>query len=122
MRNARRKPPRAASGRRTAARDGETIDRRYLVPGLSRGLAALALFTRRDPALTLVEVAKGLGLSRSAAFRLIYTLEKDGFVARDEETRRFQLTSKVLSLGFEFLQSPAVTEVAQPYLRGLSDR
>jgi IclR family transcriptional regulator, pca regulon regulatory protein len=92
------------------------------VPGLSRGLATLALFTRAQPAMTLAEVAKGLGLSRSAAFRLIYTLERDGFVARDEETRRFQLTSKVLSLGFEFLHSRTVTEIAQPHLRRLSDR
>ena len=122
MKTARRRSARATPRRRSAAGNGDGVDRRYLVPGLSRGLATLALFTRAEPALTLAEVAKGLGLSRSAAFRLIYTLEKDGFVARDEETRRFHLTSKVLSLGFEFLHSQTVTEIAQPYLRRLSDR
>ncbi len=63
-----------------------------------------------------------MGLSRSATYRLVYTLETDGFMARDEETRRFRLTSKTLDLGFEYLHSQAITEIAQPYLRTLSDR
>jgi IclR family transcriptional regulator, pca regulon regulatory protein len=105
-----------------AKRKGDAVDRRYMVPGLSRGLKTLALFTRANPALSLTEIARGLKLSRSAAYRLIYTLDKDGFVRRDEETRKYRLASKTLSLGFEFLHSHAITEIAQPYLRGLSGR
>lgn len=102
--------------------NGDMIDPRYMVPGLSRGLNVLALFTRTTPALSLVDIARGTKLSRSAAYRLIYTLDKDGFVVRDEETRKYRLTSKTLSLGFEYLHSQAITEVAQPYLRNLSGR
>jgi len=105
-----------------AKRKGDAIDPRYMVPGLSRGLKALALFTRRTPTLSLVDIARGLKLSRSAAYRLIYTLDRDGFVLRDEETRKYRLTSKTLSLGFEYLQSQTITEIAQPYLRNLCDR
>jgi len=105
-----------------AKRRGDVIDPRYMVPGLSRGLKALALFTRRTPTLSLVDIARGLELSRSAAYRLIYTLDRDGFVLRDEETRKYRLTAKTLSLGFEYLQSQAITEIAQSYLRNLCDR
>jgi IclR family pca regulon transcriptional regulator len=99
----------------------ERIDPRYVVPGLSRGLALLQLFTRHKPAQTLAELAAGLELSRSAAYRLVYTLEKDGFIAREPTTRRYSLTSKVLTLGFEYFNSQTITEVAQPFLQRLSD-
>ena len=100
----------------------DRIDPRYIVPGLSRGLALLQLFPRSKPAKTLAELAAGLGLSRSAAYRLVYTLEADGFIARDSETRRYRLTSKTLDLGFEYLHAQPITEIAQPFLRTLSDR
>lgn len=104
----------------TVAAD-EAIDERYIVPGLSRGLALLQLFTRSKPEQKLTEIAEGLGLSRSAAYRLVYTLEKEEFLRRDPHTRRYRLTSKVLTLGFEFLNSEPLTEIAQPFLRRLSD-
>ncbi|MGD9921255.1 MAG: IclR family transcriptional regulator [Pseudorhodoplanes sp.] len=102
--------------------DEDRIDPRYIVPGLSRGLALLQLFPRSKPAKTLAELAAGLGLSRSAAYRLVYTLEADGFISRDPETRRYRLTSRTLDLGFEYLHAQPITETAQPFLRALSDR
>ncbi|HWV42520.1 IclR family transcriptional regulator [Pseudorhodoplanes sp.] len=112
--------PASGSGRGSASR--EDIDPRYIVPGLSRGLALLQLFPRSKPAKTLAELAAGLGLTRSATYRLVYTLEADGFIARDAETRRYRLTSKTLDLGFEYLHAQPMTEIAQPFLRVLSDR
>lgn len=107
---------------RPAARNGPPVDLRYIVPGLSRGLALLALFTPARPAQALSEIAAALSLSRSAAYRLVYTLAKDGFLVRNDETRKYRLTSKVLSLGFDYLHSQPITEIAQPHLRGLSDQ
>jgi len=101
---------------------GRKIDRRYVVPGLSRGLALLQLFTRDEPQRSLSELATGLRISRSAAYRLVYTLEMDGFLLRDAETRRYHVTANVLSLGFEYLGSQGVVEVAQPTLLALSER
>jgi len=101
--------------------EGEAIDPRYVVPGLSRGLAMLQIFTRAAPALTLVELAAGVELSRSAAYRLAYTLEKDGFIARDPASRRYRLTSKVLTLGFEYFNSQTIADQAIPFLKQLSE-
>jgi IclR family pca regulon transcriptional regulator len=97
-------------------------DERYVVPGLSRGLAVLQLFTRQNPEQKLTEIAASLQLSRSATYRLLYTLENDRFLARDPITRRYRLASKILSLGFEFLNAEPLTEIAQPFLRTLSDQ
>lgn len=104
-----------------AERASAPIDPRYIVPGLSRGLALLQLFTRQRPAQTLAELAMGLGLSRSAAYRLVYTLEKEDFITREADGRHYRLTAKALSLGFEYLNARGLPEVAEPALRSLSD-
>jgi IclR family pca regulon transcriptional regulator len=101
--------------------DARAPDPRYIVPGLSRGLALLALFDRSRPARTLAELAEGLGVTRSAAYRLVYTLEHDGFIAREGTTRRYRLTSRVLELGFEYLNSHDLIDLAAPVLRRLAD-
>ena len=101
--------------------EDDSIDERYMIPGLSRGLALLQLFTRDRPKQKLSEIAEGLGLSRSATYRLVYTLEKDGFLYRDPVSRHFSLTSKVLSLGFAFLHDQPLTDIAQPFLRAASE-
>jgi IclR family pca regulon transcriptional regulator len=101
--------------------DEVAADPRYIVPGLSRGLALLGLFDRSRPSRTLAELAEGLGITRSAAYRLVYTLENDGFIAREAATRRYRLTSRVLELGFEYLNSHDLIDLAGPALRRLSD-
>jgi len=111
---------RAAGAQPPAA--GRKIDRRYVVPGLSRGLALLQLFTREEPQRGLSELAAGLHISRSAAYRLVYTLQMDGFLVRDAETRQYHVTANILSLGFEYLGSQSVVEVARPTLLALSER
>jgi len=96
------------------------MDMRYIVPGLLRGLSILQLFTLNRPELTLTEIAAALGLTRSATYRLTYTLETTGFLLRSEETKRYRVSGLVLSLGFEYLQSREIVEVAQTVLQRLS--
>ena len=102
--------------------DGAGIaDLRYIVPGLTRGLRLLQLFTRARPCLSASEIAGELSISRSAAYRLIYTLEKDGFIARDEQGQ-YRPTALILTLGFSNLCSRNIHEVVQPHLRHLSEK
>lgn len=98
------------------------VDPRYIVPGLARGLAMLSLFSHARPEMKLTEIAEASDLTRSAAYRVLYTLEKEGYVRRDPETRRYSLTSKVLSFGFVFLNTKPLAELAHPYLWRLSNR
>lgn len=92
------------------------------MPGLHRGLSILALFGRDRPALAASEIATMIGLPRSAAFRLIYTLESLGFLQRRPEDDRFELGLRVLDLGFSTLASMDVVDLAEGPLRRLRDR
>jgi IclR family pca regulon transcriptional regulator len=95
---------------------------RYLGPGLVRGLSALQCFTPEAPRLGLTEIAKRLGVSRSAAFRTVYTLTQMGCLLHDARSNRYALGPGVLRLGYGYLATRQMVELAQPELERLRDR
>ena len=88
------------------------------VQSLARGLSVLRVFNDAEPRLSLAAVAARAGLSRAAARRLVLTLNHLGFVRADG--REFTLTPRVLELGFGFLGSLRLSDVAQPLMEDLS--
>jgi PcaR/PcaU/PobR family beta-ketoadipate pathway transcriptional regulator len=97
-------------------------DERYMVPGLARGLAMLAAFTGERPRLSLADLARAVSLTRSSAFRIAYTLAELGYLVRDEASKSYRLGPRVLGLGFAYLASIEIVEIAQPHLVALRDR
>ncbi len=97
-------------------------DARYIVPGLIRGLDVLRSFTQESREQTIADVARQVGITRSAAFRIVYTLEMAGFLRRMQDSKRFQLTSRVMELGYSYLAGHELTELAAPILRHLRDQ
>ncbi len=66
--------------------------RLYNAQSLERGLLALAALRDSPHAeLSLTELAQRVGLHKSTLHRLLVTLERNGFVAQDERTRRYRL-------------------------------
>lgn len=94
----------------------------YWVDALSQGLAVLHAFDTDRPSLTLTEIASRLGWSRSKPYRFVYTLEKLGFLARDESGRSYRLTTKSMQLGFSYLIRLPLVELAQPILDRLRNQ
>jgi IclR family pca regulon transcriptional regulator len=70
--------------------------------------------------MTLSEIAERVNLSRAAARRFLLTLENLGYVSLDG--RNFQLTAKVLDLGYGYLSSLSLPEIAQPHLEVLASK
>jgi DNA-binding IclR family transcriptional regulator len=95
---------------------------RYIVPALRRGLSLLRLFSRNRRVVTLPEIVRELGVPRATAFRLAHTLEADGYLQRTPHSNAFQLGLNVLSLGFEYLGSLDLLDIARPVLEDLRDR
>jgi IclR family transcriptional regulator, pca regulon regulatory protein len=89
------------------------------VQSLDRGLAVIRCFSGEQPRLTLSEVARQTGLSRAAARRSLITLQTLGYVGSDG--RHFYLTPRVLSLGYSYLSSLSLTDVAQAHLSDLAN-
>jgi DNA-binding IclR family transcriptional regulator len=95
---------------------------RYAVPGLERGLKILRLFNRTRRAISPPDMARELGIPRSTVFRLVQTLEEMGFLERVENGRDYALGAAVLTLGFEYLGSLDLVELANPVLARLRDQ
>jgi IclR family transcriptional regulator, pca regulon regulatory protein len=89
------------------------------VQSLERGLAVIRTFSQDSPAQTLSEIAERTGLNRAAARRFLLTLKELGYVESDG--RLFSLRPRVLDLGYSYLASLPVWEIARPYLEELAD-
>lgn len=88
------------------------------VQSLERGLAVIKAFDADHPQLTLSDVARSTGLTRAAARRFLHTLVELGYIRVDG--RYFALRPRVLELGYAFLSSQTLPEVALPHLEQLS--
>jgi IclR family pca regulon transcriptional regulator len=87
------------------------------VQSLERGLAVIRAFNADRPSLTLSEVASATGVTRAAARRFLITLMSLGYVRSDG--RRFSLSARVLDLGYAYLSSQSLPEIAEPHLETL---
>lgn len=89
------------------------------VQSLDKGLAVIRCFSAEAPRLTISEVARETGLTRAAARRFLITLQALGYVG--SYGRQFFLTPRVLRLGYAYLSSLSVADVAQTHLEQLAD-
>lgn len=70
--------------------------------------------------MTLADIARAANLDRSAAQRLVYTLESLGYLKRIEGTRNYGLTAKVLQFSHSYLKANELIDKASPYLLDMS--
>lgn len=92
---------------------------RYMVPGLERGLRVLFILANERGELSLTEIAERLDAPRSSVFRICYTLDQLGLLRRTP--RGYGLGPRILSLGFDYLSSLDIVEIARPELVALRD-
>ena len=94
----------------------------YFVPGLRRGLLVLETLASEGRPMSVGDIGKRIGLTRSSMFRLAYTLQHMGFVEEVPETKALKLGARVLNIGYAYLASQTLIEVARPELEALRDR
>jgi IclR family pca regulon transcriptional regulator len=89
---------------------------RYFIKSLDKGLIILETFARAAEPLTLKKISKTLGISPTTMFRFLYTLEKTGYIEREEIGKAYKLTPKVLTLGHAIFHSSDLWQITHPYL------
>ena len=90
------------------------------VQSLERGLSVIRAFDEDHREMALSEVARATGLTRAAARRFLLTLVELGYMHFDGG--RFSLRPRVLELGFAYLSSLTLPEVAEPHMEALVER
>lgn len=89
------------------------------VASFAKGLSVIRAFGRDTPEMTLSEVAQKTGMTRAGARRFLLTLQALGYACQDG--KRFSLTPKVLELGFSYLSSMDVWDVAMPFMEQVTE-
>ncbi|HEY8359921.1 MAG TPA: helix-turn-helix domain-containing protein, partial [Ramlibacter sp.] len=103
--------------------DSPTADLRpgdAYVQSFARGLEVIRSFSAAAPRQTLTEVAGRTGLTRAGARRILLTLQTLGYVQSDG--KQFTLTPRILDLGFAYLSSMPMWNVAEPLMEGLVEQ
>lgn len=90
------------------------------VQSFARGLEVIRSFSADAPQQTLSEVAARTGLTRAGARRILLTLQTLGYVESDD--RLFRLTPRILELGFAYLSSMPLWNLAEPVMEALVDQ
>lgn len=87
------------------------------VQSFARGLEVIRSFSATTPQQTLSEVAAQTSLTRAGARRILLTLQTLGYVESDG--RLFRLTPRILDLGFAYLSSLPIWNLAEPVMEDL---
>ena len=96
--------------------------RRYLIPGLERGLNILMELARNHREMSFAELAERMDFPKATAYRAVQTLEYMGFVRRHPTTGLYSLGVNVLRLGFEYVASLDLVQAGQPVIEALRDQ
>jgi IclR family pca regulon transcriptional regulator len=101
--------------------DANPNHRIYTISGLLRGLALLEVLGAAGRPMKLAEIAKRLGTTRGVTYRLLYTL-KDGGYIQEPSDKLYEVSPRILRLGFSYLRSLGLVRLARRHLEQLADR
>jgi len=94
---------------------------KYSIRVLGRAIAVLEAFLRGSNKLSLEEITRETGLSKSTVFRILATLQDYKYVVLDPAEGRYRLGSVFLALGAAALGSASLKGIAKPHLVRLRD-
>jgi IclR family transcriptional regulator, pca regulon regulatory protein len=82
----------------------------------------LHTFNQHNRTLRLNDIATMTGLGKSAAQRFVHSLHTLGYLRKDEATKQYSLSPRVLELGFNYLSTDPLVERSMPYLHECNKR
>ena len=90
----------------------EKVDESYKVPNLEKGIAVLEYLSLRSAGETLQDIKSALDISQTTAYRILNTLVRLEYLNFSEDTKRYKLSRKLLTLGFRSLNEHNLLETA----------
>jgi DNA-binding IclR family transcriptional regulator len=90
----------------------------YKVPNLEKGILILEMLAQ-SKAMTLNDIHAEVDISKTTAYRILHTLVNHGYLLYNDASKKYKLSRKMLSLGFQAIQDQSLLEVALPRMREL---
>jgi len=89
---------------------------------VERALNILEAAAQRRDGLTNSEISRKLGIPKSSASYILRTLEKRSYLRREQESGRYRLGLKILSLAGDARANLDIADVALPFMRTLGEK
>ena len=86
------------------------------VSSLEKGMIILEAFNQGRAVLGLSDLVSLTGINRSAVQRFLHTWEALGYLEKDPVSKQCKLTPKIMTLGYSYLKSERLVEIATPFL------
>tara|TARA_R110002050_G_scaffold177889_1_gene311114 strand:- start:89522 stop:90325 length:804 start_codon:yes stop_codon:yes gene_type:complete len=94
---------------------------KHSVPNLERALKILELLTKHPEGLNITDISNHLDIPMNSTFRITSTLLDFGYLFRNEGSKAFTITGKLLSLGYSVLSEQTLIEKSIDIMRLLRD-
>lgn len=101
--------------------DKETYEKNYTIASLQKAIRVLKAFSNDEPNLSLTELSRKTGITISSLQRIVSTFVVEGFLHKNEQTKRYQLGHSLLYLGNLVKQESSLILVAEPILKRLNE-
>jgi IclR family KDG regulon transcriptional repressor len=91
----------------------------YKAPAVEKAFQIIKLIARRDKSLTLSDLSRELGISKSTLHGIARTLEEMGIIYRNTKTRRYALGITLFELARTVYARMDLRETARPIMEDL---
>ena len=93
---------------------------RNFVESIEKGLNVFSFIVNSKKTVGITQISKALNLSIGSVQRVTYTLQKLGYLRKDEEIQKYSIGHNGLVLGLGIVKGLDLKRVAYPYLKELS--
>jgi DNA-binding IclR family transcriptional regulator len=94
---------------------------RYTVPAVDRAVRIMMMLGTRTREMTLAEIAAATGYHKSSVHKILATLSRHGFLARNDETKRYSLGLALVRCGQAALNNLQLNNSAKSCLKELAE-
>lgn len=94
----------------------------YAAPALDKALDILELLANEAAGLTQTEIAEAVGRNVSQIYRVLATLERRGYLTRDDRSARYVLSMALFDLAHRHPPLRGLVQLAAAPMRELADR
>lgn len=97
----------------------KTEGKSYQVPNLERALRIMEHLLNYPDGQGITDIVKGLGYPNNSVFRIMSTLHQNGYLYRDEGTKKFTLSRKLFSMSYGSISQKNLMECSMVIMREL---
>lgn len=94
----------------------------YNAPILKKAVDIIRLIVYQDRPLGVTEIARELSISKSTTFGILKSLEEEGFVVKDGNTKKYVTGAELFELSRRVLRTMDLSSVARPFLEELAEQ